>query len=162
MTVNAILACDENWGIGKNNDLPWPRNDYDMKWFKENTFNGVVVMGRKTWQSIGCKPLPGRVNCVVSSDTSTIEGSPDVYIAGLDPNVLIQLRDKYFPQKIWIIGGSMIYKQTIPYCDFVYLTRFNGTYDCDTFIDPSLLSSFVEMASVQKTPECTFSIWRRL
>lgn len=162
MSINAILACDENWGIGKNNDLPWPRNDHDMKWFRENTSNGVVVMGRKTWQSLGNKALPNRINCVVSRDISTIEGSPDVRVAGIDASTLRQMDDRFFPKKVWIIGGGEIYKQTIPYCDFVYLTRFHSTYQCDTFIDPLLMSSFVEMASVQKTPECTFSIWRKI
>lgn len=162
MTLNAILACDDNWGIGKDNGLPWPRNEYDMKWFKENTSNGIVVMGRKTWQSLGNKCLPNRVNCVVSRDISTIEGTPDIRVAGINSAVLKQLDDKFFPQKIWIIGGAEIYKQTIPHCDFVYLTRFHETFSCDTYIDPSLMRSFIEMTSVQKTPECTFSIWRRL
>jgi dihydrofolate reductase len=162
VTVNAILACDDNWGIGNNNDLPWPRNEYDMKWFRENTMDGVVVMGRKTWQSLGNKCLPKRVNCVVSSDISSIEGSPDIRVAGFDSAVLKELNDRFFPKKIWIIGGGQIYKQAIPHCDFVYLTRFHGTYQCDTFFDPVLLDRFVQMTAVQKTSECTFSIWRRL
>lgn len=162
MTLNAIFACDDNWGIGKDNGLPWPHNDYDMKWFRENTSNGIVVMGRKTWQSLGNKCLPNRVNCVVSRDISTIEGTPDIRVAGIDSAVLKQLDDKFFPRKIWIIGGAEIYNQTIPHCDFVYMTRFHGTFSCDTYVDSSLLRPFVQMTSVQKTPECTFSIWRRL
>lgn len=162
MTLSAILACDENWGIGKNNGLPWPRNDHDMKWFQQNTRDGVLVMGRKTWQSIGSKPLPKRTNCVVSRDISSIEGSPDIRMAGIDISVLKQLCKDVFPRTVWIIGGAEIYRQTIPYCDFVYLTCFHGEYQSDTSIDPSLLESFVEMASVQRTPECTFSIWRKL
>lgn len=162
MTLNAIFACDDNWGIGKGNDLPWPRNEYDMKWFRENTADGVVVMGRKTWQSLGNKPLPKRINCVVSRDISTIEGSPDVRVAGIDSNTLQQIDDRFSPKKIWVIGGGEIYKQTIPFCDFVYMTRFHGSYPCDTFVDKSLMDRFVMMTSVQKTPECTFSIWRRI
>lgn len=162
MTLNAILACDDNWGIGKNNQLPWPRNEYDMKWFRENTAGGVVVMGRKTWQSLGNKPLPKRVNCVVSRDISTIEGSPEVRVAGIDPTTLKQIQDRFPQQKTWIIGGGEMYKQFISLCDFVYLTRIHGTYECDTFIDPVLLNGFVEMTSVSRTPECTFSIWRRV
>jgi dihydrofolate reductase len=162
MTLNAILACDDNWGIGRGNDLPWPRNEYDMKWFRENTSNGVVVMGRKTWQSLGNKALPNRINCVVSRDISTIEGSPDVRVAGIDANTLQQIDDRFFPKKVWIIGGGEMYNQTIPLCDFVYLTRFHDSYTCDTFVDKSLMDRFTMMTSFQKTPECTFSIWRRI
>jgi dihydrofolate reductase len=133
-----------------------------MKWFRENTIGHVVVMGRKTWESLNCVNLPKRINCVVSSDISSIQGNPDVRVAGLDSTTLQSISRKYPHLKIWVIGGGEIYRQTIPFCDFVYLTKFNSKFDCDTFIDPALLSNFVELASVQKTDECSFSVWRRM
>lgn len=78
MTVNAILACDTEHGIGKNGGLPWPHNPADMKWFADNTRDGVVVMGRKTWDSLGNMRLKGRVNVVLSGDVASVKGNPDV------------------------------------------------------------------------------------
>ena len=62
MTIKAILACDADWGIGKDGDLPWPHNPADLKWFKQSTLNHTVVMGKATWDSLPVKPLPNRVN----------------------------------------------------------------------------------------------------
>ena len=56
--IKAILACDDEWGIGKNGDLPWPHNPADLRWFKNNTLNSVIVMGKSTWDSLPRKPLP--------------------------------------------------------------------------------------------------------
>ena len=67
MMIRAILACDENWGIGKSGALPWPHNPADLKWFKASTLNHTIVMGKATWDSLPVKPLSNRVNVVVSS-----------------------------------------------------------------------------------------------
>lgn len=164
MSVNAILACDKNWGIGRNNGLPWPRNDYDMKWFRENTLDGVVVMGRKTWESIGSKPLPKRINIVVTSRDLINDGDtkPDATWSGPMYECIQYLKSTYVDRKIWIIGGADVYKQTVPYCDHVYLTRFNDSYNCDAFFDPSQLGGFIEMSKTEKVPGCSFSIWSRI
>ena len=71
--IKAILACDENWGIGKAGTLPWLHNPADLKWFKQMTTGSTVVMGRKTWDSLPVKPLPNRKNIVVSSNR--VEGA---------------------------------------------------------------------------------------
>lgn len=165
MSVNAILACDDNWGIGKDNDLPWPRNDYDMKWFRENTTGGVVVMGRKTWESIGSKQLPNRVNIVVTSQGHTYDDPktrPTATWSGSMIDCINYLRAMHRGRKIWMIGGANIYKQTVPLCDHVYLTRIEGDYNCDAFFDPKLLSGFVCLTSTKKAPGCTFSIWSKI
>ena len=162
MILNGILACDRNWGIGKDNQLPWPKNDSDMKWFRENTMGHVVVMGRRTWDSLGCKNLPKRINCVVSNDIASIQGDPDIRVAGIDYNTINEIRNRYPHLKTWIIGGAQLYNQLIPYCDYIYLTKFNDVYNCDTHIDPVLFDNFVELATTHKTDDCTFSIWRRL
>lgn len=159
MSVNAILACDKDWGIGRDNDLPWPRNDYDMKWFRENTLDGVVVMGSKTWASLDSKPLPKRVNIVVTSQN--LSGADETW-SGPMYDCIRHLKAKYSDQKIWIIGGADLYLQSVPYCDHVYLTRFNESYDCDTFFDPIYLERFVMMTSNEKVPGCTFSIWSKI
>lgn len=162
MTVNAILACDKNWGIGYKNRLPWPRNDYDMKWFKENTYNGIVLMGRKTWESLDCKRLPHRVNCVVTHRIEDVEGMPDLVFNDSIGNIVTTLSKQYPEKKIWIIGGANLYTQAIPYCSNIYLTQFKTSYECDTFIDPSIFDNFRELAKVDKSTECDFSIWGRI
>ena len=65
--IKAIMAVDDNGGISRGSSMPWPKNSNDLKWFKKNTENQVVVMGRKTWESLPFKPLPGRRNIVLSS-----------------------------------------------------------------------------------------------
>ena len=66
--IRAILAHDAYWGIGKDGDLPWPKNPDDLKWFKECTEGGVVVMGKTTWDSLPNKPLPKRTLSPVPLD----------------------------------------------------------------------------------------------
>lgn len=165
MTINAILACDTEYGIGKNGGLPWPHNPEDMKWFAENTRDGVVVMGRKTWDSLGNMRLKARVNVVLSSDGASVKGKPDV-VFSVGPNemqkLLQNLEMDYAPKKIWIIGGGEIYRQALPFCNNLYLTKFKESYGCDTFIDKQQLLSFQRLSSDKTSEMCSFSIWGRL
>lgn len=131
MSVNAILAMDLNMGIGFEGDMPWPHNKKDMKWFSDNTKGHVVVMGRKTWESLGCKKLPNRINIVVTNQN--IEGPDDVMYGGM-AGILEILSHKYPDLHIWVIGGANIYRQALPYCDKLYVTRIKKTYRCDTFM----------------------------
>lgn len=160
MTVNAILAHDDKYGIGKGGCLPWEHSPSDMKWFKENTNGHVVIMGRKTWESIGSKKLTGRTNIVVTR--SEIEGNPDGKYFG-DMSKLIQMIKLEYPDlKIWIIGGADIYKQALPFCDSIYLTHFSGDYGCDTFVPiKEYLTNHAIMAKKEQDG-LTFSIWGRM
>ncbi len=165
MTVNAILACDTEHGIGKNGGLPWPHNPADMKWFADNTRDGVVVMGRKTWDSLGNMRLKGRVNVVLSGDVASVKGNPDVAFS-VGPHemqkLLQNLEMDYSPKKIWIIGGGEIYRQALPFCNNVYLTKFKEAYGCDTFVDSQQLKAFQQLTSAKQSDECSFSIWSRM
>ena len=158
MTINAIFACDENMGIGKNNDLPWERHEADMLWFRKNTSGHVVVMGRKTWESLDNKKLPKRVNVVVSN--KDISG-PDKVVSGDMGDILKNLEKEYSNLKIWVIGGSELYRQALPYCKGLYMTKFNKTYDCDTFIQPSWVQGFHTLAKRQ-TEDADFMIMSRI
>lgn len=159
MNLSAILAHDDKYGIGKNNDLPWQRNAADMKWFRECTIGHVVVMGRKTWESIGSKPLSKRVNVVVS--TQTLDG-PDQVISGDIATSIRTLTEQYSGLKVWIIGGAKLYKQMLPMCDNIYLTHIPGDYNCDTFVPMNeYLTDHVKLAN-KKQDGLTFSIWRRM
>jgi dihydrofolate reductase len=132
VSVNAILAMDNNMGIGYENTLPWPHNKKDMKWFRDCTQGHVVVMGRKTWESFGNKKLPNRVNVVLTN--GEVEGNPDAVMSGDVDGILEILGYKYPDLHIFVIGGANIYRQALPFCDKLYITRIKGSYKCDTFM----------------------------
>ena len=164
MTISAIVACDTEHGIGKNGGLPWPYHPEDMKWFRDNTTNDVVVMGRKTWESIGCMRLPKRVNVILSSEVSKLHGIPDIAldVSEKDMGKMLQNLQMEYPTKnIWVIGGGNIYKQAIPFCERLYLTKFKESYGCDTFLDPEQLKPFIRLVDSKNTDLCSFSVWSR-
>lgn len=120
--VYPIVAMSINGVIGKDNKLPWSCKE-DMKRFKELTTDNVVVMGRKTHESIG-KILPNRINIVVTSTVNIITSkSEDLHFCP-DISSALLLADS-FNKKIFIIGGDTLYKQTIPLWDLLYLTIIN-------------------------------------
>lgn len=160
MVVKAILACDSEGGIGKNGGLPWPHSSEDMKWFRENTEGGIVVMGRKTWESIGCRPLPRRKNIIITN--TRVHGDYDAVYHGEMQRVLQTIQSDHPSVDVWIIGGGEIYRQALPFCDEVYLTRFYEKYDCDTFVDPMLMKPFQKLIRDQKGEGCSFSVWSKL
>lgn len=153
MTLNAILAIDIDHGIGKNNDLPWPRNKEDMKWFREKTMGHSIIMGRKTWESIGSKKLEGRENIVMSSNI--IDGA-DISASNIDFQNLKRKIGTY-----WLIGGATLFNNYIQFCDKVYLTKFKKSYDCDTFIDKDVLKPFSRFCESRNTADCSFSVWSK-
>ncbi len=161
MTVNAILATDLYGGIGKNNALPWPHHPEDMKWFKQNTMGGIIVMGRNTWDSLGRKKLPGRINIVIT--TSSIEGDPDAIYFG-DMQKVLQTIQSDFPMKVvWVIGGANIYSQALPYCDNLYLTKFKQQYDCDANVSREMLLPFQKLVTYKNdNEEVSFSVWSKI
>jgi dihydrofolate reductase len=128
--LNIIVACDEEYGIGKENNIPW-NNKEDLKHFYNCTKGSCVIMGRKTWDSIPNKPLKHRDNIVISR--TLISDQCKVFD---DINKVMDYIQKY--NSVWIIGGSEIYKLFINKIDYVYLTIQQGIYNCDTFF-PNLL-----------------------
>jgi dihydrofolate reductase len=160
MSINSILAHDSKYGIGKEGKMPWSHNDADMKWFRECTMGHVVVMGRKTWESIDNKKLPKRVNFVVSR--SNIKGVPDCVYYGTMSHLIKLLKDKYPDLDIWFIGGSEIYRQAMPLCDNIYVTEFPGDYECDTFVDMKQYLAGYSKTDTKEESGLSFSIWRKL
>ncbi|HAW05293.1 MAG TPA: dihydrofolate reductase [Saprospirales bacterium] len=107
--IRVILACDENWGIGKDGGLPWPHNSADMKWFKDTTTGCVVVMGKSTWDSLPTKPLPNRNNIVVTSSEQDKDKGGYHYIKF--DKAVIELTNMNRLQDVWIIGGAKLVKK---------------------------------------------------
>ena len=132
---------DRNGLIGKNNQLPW-HLPADLKHFKQVTMGKPVIMGRKTFESIG-KPLPGRVNIVLTS--RTMYQSPGCIVA----NSLDAAIEAAGPvSEVMIIGGAALYKDALPRVDRIYLTEVQAELEGDTWF-PSLNES--EWVVVQQT-----------
>lgn len=131
--LSIIVAVSENNAIGRDNKLLWHLPD-DLKYFKKTTSGSTVIMGRKTWESIG-RPLPQRRNIVVSSKAIIpgVEVYGSLYEA-IDAAKASSSPDPENPGEIFIIGGAEIYKQSLPFADKIYLTVVNQTItDADTF-----------------------------
>lgn len=122
--MKLIVAVDEGWGIGKNNDLLCHIPD-DMKNFRKITTGHPVIMGRKTLESFpNGKPLKNRKNIVLSSG----EINEDVIVCHSIDEVLNIADDETF-----VIGGGSIYKQLLPYCNVAYITKIHKNFYADTF-----------------------------
>lgn len=128
--MKIIVAVDSNWGIGCNGKL-LQHIPEDMKFFKEKTIGNVVVMGRETFESLpGKNPLKDRVNIVLSRDISFKDDR--LIICNSIDETLKKLQN-YENDKIFIIGGETIYKQFLPYCDELYVTKIYNEYKADKF-----------------------------
>jgi dihydrofolate reductase len=126
--ISLIVAAANNNAIGKSNQLLWhlPK---DLKFFKNKTWGMVVVMGRKTYESVD-KPLPGRINIVITTNTEwKAEG---VWVAKDLDDAWAQAETTNC-KEIFIIGGGEIYKQVMPKADKIYMTRVDADLDGDTF-----------------------------
>lgn len=123
MKINLIVAMDRNGLIGINGRLPWEDHKYfkreDLAWFKQHTMGKVVLMGRKTYESIG-KPLKGRSSIVLSS-----QELPDVCRIESLPNAL-EFASQYFDE-LFVIGGAQLYKETAPLASKLFLTTLRAT-----------------------------------
>jgi len=125
MKISAIVATDKNNAIGKNNQLLW-HLPADLKFFKTVTMGCPIVMGRKTYESIG-RLLPGRTNIIISRNSDyVVEGA-------LVANSLQNAISLASNQHIFIIGGAEIYKQAMPIVTELYRTLVNSTFEADTF-----------------------------
>lgn len=129
MILSHIVAVSENDVIGVNNDLPWDIPE-DMKFFREKTKGKALIMGRKTFESVG-HPLPKRLNIVV---TRQKDYSPEgaVVVGSVDEALkLCEAKTSEYGDEVFIIGGGQIFKDTIDMVDIIYLTRIHKDYDGD-------------------------------
>ncbi|MCD7981666.1 MAG: dihydrofolate reductase [Clostridiales bacterium] len=128
--MNLIAAVDRNWAIGLKNRL-LVQIPADMKFFRETTTGKVVVMGRKTLESFpNQRPLPNRVNLVLTRDPSyAVKGA--VVVHTMDE--LHEELEKYPSGDIYVIGGESIYRQLIDECDVAHITKINYAYEADAY-----------------------------
>lgn len=127
--INAIVAADENWGIGNKGEL-LEHIPEDLRRFKAITKHNVVVMGRKTWESLPKKPLEDRINIVITNSYRPKEEYHNTIFCTLEQAK--NFMAKHPVTRFFVIGGGEIYKQLLPYCKRVYLTKIYNTYEADT------------------------------
>ena len=129
--MNLIVACDKNWGIGKDGSLLC-NIPGDLKYFKEKTMGKTVVMGRSTLESLpGGKPLPNRTNIVMTHRADfTKEGV--IVVHSMDQ--LIEELNNYEPDDVMIMGGATVYNELMTLCDKLYITKIDHEFDADVFI----------------------------
>jgi dihydrofolate reductase len=153
MRVSIVVAVSENGVIGVDNKLPW-RIPEDLARFKKITMGNTLLMGRKTFESIG-RALPGRTSLVLTRDR---EYSPPEGV--LVAHEIEEAMEKAPGPEIFVVGGAEIYGQLLPRTDRIYLTRVRGYYEGDTYfrgLDQS------QWTLSQSTPSegCTFEVYER-
>jgi len=161
LKITLIVAAAANNAIGKNNKMLWHLPD-DFKYFKQHTLDHSIVMGRKTFESIG-KPLPQRRNIVLTKDLNW--SAEEVDVANSLDEVLTYCRDE---REIFIIGGAKIYQQMLPFAQKILLTRVHTTLDGDAYF-PELSQTEWKKVSEERHPQderhayaFTFEVWDRV
>ncbi|MDR3179856.1 MAG: dihydrofolate reductase [Holosporaceae bacterium] len=136
--IKLIALVDNCFGIAKNNEIPW-RFPEDLRFFRENTINNVVVMGRKTFFSIPNAPLPQRINCVLSrSGHKNNWQSKDVQVFSSGEELLATHKN------FWVIGGAETYNYFLDnrLVDMALITQVHHDYNADKFFNAALLAEF--------------------
>ena len=129
MSIKLICAISKNNVIGNENKLPWNLSE-DLKRFKKLTSNNLIVMGRKTFDSIG-RPLPNRKNIVLSNNSNLEIDGVEVFNS---PDEVISLyKEKPEKKDMYIIGGTFVYKLFLEYCDYLYITYVDKNFEGDAF-----------------------------
>jgi len=139
--ISLIVAVDKALGMGINNSLPW-HLPADLAYFKEATMGKPIIMGRKTFESIG-KPLPGRVNIVLSRQAFHHEG---VQAAKSMQEACELVHDV---PEVMVIGGAEVFKQALDHANTLYLTEVQGKFEADVFF-PKLDNNSWKKALVRK------------
>lgn len=161
MIISLIWAMDENRLIGVENRLPW-RLPADMRWFRRHTLGKPIIMGRKTFDSFGGRPLPERTNIVVTHDRDYhADGAVVVY------SIDEALQAAADATEVMIIGGASFYQQMLPRAERLYITLVHGQFEGDAWFPEFDMAAWQEVAreehaSDEKNPyACSFLCFER-
>jgi dihydrofolate reductase len=149
----AIAAMARNRVIGQGNRIPW-HLPADFQWFKRTTLGGILVMGRRTWDSIG-RPLPGRETFVLTRSPISIPGAR--VLADIEELRQATHADE---RQVWICGGADIYRQLLPDCSDLYLSLVNAEPKGDAFFPP-FEALFSDAGEVLREPDFTVRHYHR-
>lgn len=153
---SSIVAMTRKRVIGKNNDLPWHLPE-DLAYFKKVTMGCPIVMGRKTFESIG-RPLPGRENIIVTRnknyspnavtglDSSKLENTHVVHSLGEAKTLCEKLPHTNAKREIFLIGGAQLFQESLDLCDRHYITWIEKDFEGDTFFPEFELSQYIEVS----------------
>lgn len=146
MTLSIIVAMDARRVIGYENRLPW-HLPADLKHFRQLTMGKPILMGRRTWESIG-RPLPGRINIVITRDPAyTAEGCIVVH------SVEEALRAAAGHDEVMLIGGEQLYRQLLPRADRLYITQVDGEFPGDAWFPELDAAEWREVACSAHAPD---------
>ncbi len=149
MKLSIIVAASVNNAIGKHNQMLWNLPE-DMRFFKNTTWGFPLIMGRKTFEALGNKPLPGRFNIVISRKPGYRAGSQEVKEAD-SLQMAIELAKRMDAKEAFIGGGGQIYKESILLCDTIYMTRVFATLSGDAFF-PEIPEDIFQLTNSVKVP----------
>ena len=161
--MNLIVNVDKNWAIGLGSKL-LVRIPQDMKYFRSMTTGHVVVMGRKTLESFPeSKPLPNRVNIVLTRDQGY--QAPGALVVHSMEELKEELK-KYPGEEIFVIGGGQIYRELLPLCDKAYVTKVDRAFDADVYFpdldqDPQWKMTKVSEVQTYFDLEYVFAVYER-
>ena len=145
MTISAVVAISENRAIGKDNKLIWYLPN-DLKHFKTITSGHTVIMGRKTYESVG-KPLPNRRNIIITRQQISIEGCE---VANSIKAALELCRTE---REVFIVGGAEIYKQSLHLTDRIYLTVVHKQFEGDSFFPEIKKTDWTQVSREDHQPD---------
>ena len=155
--MKLIVACDPKGGIGYDNKLPWSKIEGDLPRFKQLTTGKKVIMGRKTFESLPVKPLPNRINYVLSRNPVVIEpGKPGVMSFSK-----VSLLKNFIDDDCWVIGGAQVIEACWDLISEIHLTRTLTEYDCDTHIDLVKLEKEFVCSLKEELSDHSYEIWKR-
>lgn len=147
----AIAAMAENRVIGHQGTIPWHLAE-DFKWFKKVTLGHTLLMGRKTFESIG-RTLPGRQTLILSRNEYSADGALSIH----SPEEAEAVSEN---ELIWIAGGAEIYKMMLPKCSDLFLTRVHKEPEGDTFF-PAFEDQFHQVETLESNEDFTIEHWQR-
>ena len=158
--ISAIVAVNEDWGIGYNNDL-LEHIPADLQYFKAVTIGRTVVMGLNTWNSLPKKPLPNRLNIII--EPTEYYKETDESIVHMDLETFLTM-SKDMGMEYVVIGGGSIYKQLLPYCDRVYVTKIYKKHEnVDTYfpnLDETNEWEVTPVDDVETYKDFSYQFWR--
>lgn len=157
MITSIIVAISKNNAIGKDNELLWNIPE-DLKHFKDTTSGHTIIMGRKTFESIG-RALPNRRNIIITRDESYSKDGVEIV------NSLIKALDACkYEDEVFVIGGGEIYRQALPFADKLYVTHVEKEYEADTFFPEIQKDEWVEISNeehFENDPPYKFSVYEK-
>jgi dihydrofolate reductase len=165
MIISFVVAAAENNAIGRNNQLPW-RLPEDLRFFKRTTLGKPVIMGRKTWESLGGKPLPNRQNIVLSSKPPEL---PEGVLHSASLEDALNITKASGAEETCIIGGGQIFEAALPLADVIYLTRVHTVIEDGDAFFPVLSADVWKLAweeahqaDEKNNFDFTFQRWERI